>query len=124
MTNEELAAVQAAITTGETEKAALDQARRDSIDKAREYNAQSRDCTSKITALDKQLQQLRVKLNEHNAEVAKARAEAMRKEAEEKAKARAEAERLAAEAKAKEESELTAAKAKIAELEGQLAAKG
>ncbi len=68
MTPEEYTTAQAALATAETEKAALDQQRRDCIDRARELNEQTRACTRKMTAIDQSTAPVRVLVAEYIAE--------------------------------------------------------
>lgn len=121
LTPEEFTAAQQALATAETERAALDQTRRDSIDKAREYNEQTRACTSKITAIDKATAPLKSQVAEYVAEQKRQQADAMKaKRAAEEAAKRAAEEA----AKAQEKTAIEQKDAEIAALKEQLAAKG
>jgi hypothetical protein len=115
---EEYAQAQGAIAAAETEIASLTQLRRDCIEKAREYNDQTKACTSKITALDRMVAPARAMVAEYNAEQKRQQAERL------KVERAAQEQAAAAAAKAKEESDLAKAAAKIQELEAALAAKG
>lgn len=111
----DVTALQAIITTAETELSALQQQRRDSIEHARSINRKTNELSDKINAVQNSdaLKAAKDKLTQHNAEVLKAKAEQSRKEAEAKAAARAQ-----------EASELAKKDAEIAALKEQLAAKG
>lgn len=113
LTAEEYTAAKAALTTADTERAAIDQAIRDAIEKAREYNDQTRALRNKITAIDRATAGTRAQVTEYEVEQKRLLSEQRRAQA-----------AAAAEAKAKEVSELAQAQAKIADLESQLAAKG
>lgn len=110
ITEAEYTALQAAIATAETERAALEQLRRDCIEKAREFNAKTREATNKITGIDASLIVPRQQVAEYVAAAKAAHAAKLQAE-------RAAKEKAAAEAKAAEQSELDKAKARIAELE-------
>lgn len=117
LTPEEFTQAQAALSAAETEKAALDQQRRDCIAKARELNDQTRACTNKITAIDQATATIKAQVAEYIADQKRQQAEAL------KAKRAAE-EAAKAAAKVQEASELAKAQAEVAALKEQLAAKG
>lgn len=123
MTQEEYTAAQAALANAETERAALEQLRRDLIDKARDFNDQTKACTNKITALDRSTAPLKAQVADYIGEVKRQQAEKMRAESEAKAKAAAEAQAKAAEEAAKQPSPAQLM-AEIQSLKEQLAAKG
>lgn len=113
LTPEEFTQAQAALAAAETEKAALDQQRRDCISKARELNDQTRACTNKMTAIDQATAAVKVQVAEYIADQKRQHAEALK------------AKRAAQEAaKVQEASELAKAQAEVAALREQLAAKG
>lgn len=124
MTEQEYQDIQARLTEGETEIAALALREREYIDKAREFNDLRRATGNKRTALDAELKPLREAALAHVQEQRRIQQERMRKEAEEKAAARAKADAEAAAAKAKEASELEATKAELEKVKAELAAKG
>lgn len=110
MTQEEYDAAQQMLANAETEKSAIEQQRRDCIDKAREWNSQTKACTSRITDIDNATKTLRLQVL------------AFVQEQRQKATAAAQA---AAEAKAKEPqppNALEALAAEVKQLREQLAA--
>lgn len=117
LTAEEYSASRAVVTNAETERSALEQSIRDSIEKAREYNDLTKTIRNRITALDRQLAPVRAQLTEYEVEQKRLLADKQRADAEA-------ARKKATEAKAKERSELDAVKAENEKLKAELAAKG
>lgn len=113
MTEQEYQDIQAKLTEGETEIAALALREREYIDKAREFNDLRRATGNKRTALDAGLKPLREAALAYVQVQRKIQQERMHKEAEEKAATRA-----------KEASELESTKAELEKVKAELAAKG
>lgn len=118
MTNDEYTNAQAQIANAETEIAALTQAERDCIEKAREFNDACKVARNKRTGLVKAIEPLRIAVRQHQDQLA---IEAKRL-ANEQAKAEAErrAKQEAEQAAAREQTELEKLRAENAELKAKI----
>lgn len=91
MTDNEFTEAQGRLAEVDTEVAALDQAIRDCIEKAREFNEARRAHSNKRTAILKAAEPTRIAVQQHVAELKRRHNEKVRAEAEARAKAEAEA---------------------------------